>query len=188
MKKNILIIFLLIFATSCKSQTISLEAAAQCLRNSNCPEYNYAKDINNSLQKFIGTWKGSYNGKTYELKFNKSLYEDFGIKRDQITGRLQVKNSDNIIEFSNFGELDDNKTKIFGLNFQPDLQSYRVHFTGNSPKGCINSGIIYIRVKNANLNEMHISYLSDKDIVSGDCPSNFFQTFPEKQSIILTKQ
>jgi hypothetical protein len=35
---------------------------------------------------------------------------------------------------------------------------------------------------------MTIVYWSDNDIVIGDCPSAFEQTFPEKQLIILTKQ
>lgn len=189
--KNIMTIALALLALSCKSQTISLEEAVQCQSNPNCPTYTYAKDINNSLNKYIGSWKGIYNGKTYEMKFNKSLYEDFtGFKRDEITGRIRITTTGNmpITIFDNYNEPDDNKTDFSGLNFQTDLQAYRVHFAGSSPSGCINSGTIYLRINSSTPNQMTIYYLSDQDIVVGECPSSFSQTFPEKKNIILTKQ
>lgn len=50
-----LLFILTTFFISCNAQTVSLETEAQCYENSNCPDYNYAKDINNSLQKYLGT-------------------------------------------------------------------------------------------------------------------------------------
>lgn len=90
--KNIIILFTALLTISCKSQTISLEQAAQCRDTPNCSmNYDYAKDLNNTLNKYIGTWKGTYNGRVYEMKFNKSLYEDFiGTKSDEIKGRLRI--------------------------------------------------------------------------------------------------
>jgi len=176
---------------SCKSQIVTLETAAQCSGINPCPDYSYAKDINNSLNKYIGIWKGTYNGRVYEMKFNKSLYEDFtGFKRDQITGRLRITipGSMPITIFDNFNELEDSKTKFSGLNFQSNLQSYRMYFVGSSPQGCLNSGALHLRVSPTNPNEMKIFYWSDMDIVVGECPNTFSQTFPEKQYITLTKQ
>ena len=188
--KNILVSLLTIIAVSCKSQTVSLETAAQCITNPNCPDYNYAKDINNSLEKYVGIWKGYFNGRQYELKFNKSLWEDMGRKQDELKGRLRIVTTGNspIIIFDNFNEIDDSKTNFSGLGFQPNLKSYRMSFVGPTPKGCVNYGEIYLTIKPNTPNQMSIMYWSDKDIVVGDCPSNFMQTFPEKQSIILTKQ
>ena len=52
----------LIFLTiSCHAQIISLEDAAQCLTNPNCPNYNYEKDI-----------KGSNNLKILSYLFDKN--------------------------------------------------------------------------------------------------------------------
>jgi hypothetical protein len=192
--KNILIILISLLAFSCKAQTISLEQEAQCSNNPNCPDYTYAKDINNSLDKYIGTWKGTYNGKIYEMKFNKSLYQDFmGLKRDIITGRVRIKTDTTsglvgLSIYDNFNETNDDKTRFSGLGFQSDLQSYKMYFAGNSPKGCLNRGRIYLKIKTNTPNQMTIVYWSDNDIVIGDCPSAFEQTFPEKQLIILTKQ
>lgn len=174
---------------SCKSQIISLEDAAQCYNNPNCPDYNYKKDINNSLDKYIGAWQGTYDGKIYELNLKKGLYEDMGRKSDDLKGRLRITTqSQNITVFDNFNELNDEKTNFSGLGFIPNLKSYEMYFSGPTPQGCINYGSLFLTIKPNNLNEMTIMYWSDKDIVIGDCPSSFSQTFPEKKSITLTKQ
>lgn len=191
--KNILIILISLFAISCKSQTVSLETVAQCIGNPNCPEYNYAKDINNSLDKYVGIWKGAFNGKIYELKFVKGLWADLGEKSDILVGRIRISTDApsglvGLSIYDNFNETNDNKTKFSGLGFQSDLQSYEMYFAGSSPKGCLNRGRIYLRIKTNTPNQMTIVYWSDNDIVIGDCPSTFEQTFPEKQLITLTKQ
>ncbi|ROI00221.1 DUF6705 family protein [Chryseobacterium daecheongense] len=188
--KNLLILVLSTFAISCQSQIVSLETEAQCVLISNCPEYTYAKDINNSLDKYVGTWKGTYDGKTYELNFKKGLYDDSGMKRDKLVGRARITIPGNfpLTIFDNFNELDDKKTSFSGLGFQPDLKAYMAYFVGPYQKGCINSGTVYVRVKPATPNQMTISYLSDMDIVVGECPNTFTQTFPEKKTITLIKQ
>lgn len=192
--KKIFLILISIIAVSCNAQTISLETLAQCNTNSPCPDFNYVKDINNSLDKYIGTWKGTFNGRVYELKFNKNLYQDFtGYKKDRIKGRLRITTDvpnglQGLTIFDNFNEPDDEKTRFSGLGFQPNLKSYMVNFVGPSPKGCINYGTVYLTIKPNTPNQMSIIYLSDHDIVVGECPSTFTQTFPEKQSISLTKQ
>lgn len=190
--KNIIMLFLALLALSCKSQTVSLEEAAQCRENPNCPaNYNYVKDINNTLNKYVGTWKGTYNGRVYEIKFNKNLYEDFiGVKRDEIVGRLRITTIGNLSMtiFDNFNEPDDAKTRFSGLGLTGNLQSYEMHFSGPFTSGCINRGSIFLKINPSTPNQMRILYWSDTDIVVGECPSTFSQTFPEKQEIFLTRQ
>lgn len=188
--KNIITIFLALLSISCKSQTVSLETAAQCTQASPCPSFTYVKDINNSLSKYVGTWKGTYNGIVYEMKFIKTLYDDMGMKIDDMTGRLRISTSGNLplTIFDNFNELDDSKTGFSGLGLTKDLQGYRMIFGGSSPKGSINYGTVSLRINSSTPNQMKIKYWSNSDIVVGDCPSTFSQTFPEQQEIILTKQ
>ncbi|OCK51917.1 hypothetical protein BA768_14425 [Chryseobacterium sp. CBo1] len=169
-----------------------MEEAAQCRDNPNCPRnFIYVKDINNTLDKYVGIWKGSYNGRTYEIKFNKYLYEDFtGFKRDRIKGRLRIITTGNLplTIFDNFNELDDNKILFSGLGLTTNLQSYEMHFSGPYTKGCMNSGSIFLKINPSTPNQMTIIYWSDKDIVVGDCPSTFTTTFPQQQEILLTRQ
>ena len=187
---NILTIFLALLAISCKSQIMSLEETAQCQANPNCAGYTYTKDINNTLSKYVGTWKGVYNGKIYEMKFNKSLYDNMDIKRDRLTGRLRITTTGNtpVIVFDNFNEPDDAKTRFSGLGLTTNLQSYEMYFGGPFTSGCINRGSIFLKIEPSTPNQMKIKYYSARDIVVGDCPSTFSQTFPEQQEIILTKQ
>lgn len=190
-----LLLILTLITVSCNAQIVSLETAAQCPNDpDNCPDYTYAKDINNSLDKYIGTWKGSHDGKTYEVQFKKGLYQDLTLselKRDELVGRIKITsltgNIPNTI-FDNFSELDDLKTKFSGLNFSSNLQSYRMYFSGDSPTGCINYGTVYLTIKPATPTKLDIFFAGDYDIVEGECPSTFKTTFPEKQNIILTKQ
>lgn len=176
---------------SCKSQVVSIETAAQCSETNPCPDFTYIKDINNTLDKYIGTWKGVDNGRTYEMKFNKNLYEDFtGFKRDRIKGRLRITTTGNLslTVFDNFNEPDDTKTRFSGLALTNSLLSYEMHFSGPYTKGCMNSGSIFLKINPSTPNQMTITYWSDKDIVAGECPSTFSSTFTENQEILLTKQ
>lgn len=186
-----LLLVVAFLSLSCKAQTVSLETAAQCLSDPNCPDYIYEKDVNNTLDKYVGTWKGTFEGKTYELKFNKNLYENsLGHKRDRIKGRLRITTAGNplLTVFDNFNEPDDEKTHFSGLGLASNLQSYMMYFSDSEPQGCINSGTVYLRMKPATPNQMSIFYLSDYDTVRGVCPSSFKTTIPEHKPITLTKQ
>ncbi|NMR33842.1 hypothetical protein HIO71_06415 [Chryseobacterium aquaticum] len=187
--KNIITIFLALLAISCKSQTVSLETAAQCSEANPCPVFTYVKDINNTLNKYVG-WKGVYNGRFYEMKFNKALYDDMGMKIDDIRGRIRITIPGNIslTIFDNFSEPDDKKTRFSGLGLTKDLQGYRMIFGGSSPQGCINHGTVSLRINPSTPNEMRVKYWFNNDIVVGECPSTFSQTFPEQQEILLTRQ
>ena len=193
--KNLVLIFLL-FTISCKAQTISLETAAQCMQQNApfpCPTFNYAKDISNVLNKYVGHWKGKLNGLIYELKFVKKEFQGEDIKDDRLVGRIRIAGAPSagfqpLIIFDNFGETDDDKTNFTGSGLQPDLTGYMVYFVGDSPEGCINYGTVYLTVNPGTPDQLSMMYWSDHDIVAGDCPTGFVQTFPEKQVISLIKQ
>lgn len=186
--KNLLVIILALLSISCNAQIISLESFAQCSATSNCPNFNYIKDTNNSLDKNVGTWKGTYNGKTYELQFKKVLYEDFGIKSDILKGRMRIKDSNGNIIYDTFNEPDDTKTKFSGFGFQPNLKYYMMHFVGNSPFACGEMGYVYLGIKPETPNIMTIKMIQDADIVWGECPSSYQPTIPYTEFVSLTRQ
>ena len=67
MKNTIITIIVLIFTTiSCKAQIILVENFEEY--NQELPDGAYVKDANNVLGKFVGTWKGTYDNKSYEFK------------------------------------------------------------------------------------------------------------------------
>jgi len=56
MKKLFLILTLLYGAYSTAQQTVSLETMALCRSNpETCPDAQYVKDVNNLLNKYVGT-------------------------------------------------------------------------------------------------------------------------------------
>lgn len=165
MKSTYLFFVITILTISCRGQIVSLETVAQCMYASNpqpCPTFNYAKDINNSLNKYVGTWKGSKNGKMYEFNFIKKEYAgDYGIKKDFLVGRLQVKDTNGNIIYNTLNETDDKKTFFSGFNFQSDLKAYVMNFSGPTA-GCNEFGSVYLVIKPATPNQMGVLQLQDK--------------------------
>lgn len=191
--KNITLILILLFlsTSSCKAQVVSLETMAQCSNNpQTCPNATYLKDLNNSLNKYVGTWRGNLNGKKYEYNFIKQL--NFGVEDDyrwdRLVGRLRITDSNGNILYNTFTEPDDLKTKFGGDNFQQDLNAYVMNFVGNSI-GCVEYGDVYLIIKPAAPNVMYLIMIPDNDISEeGSCPPTFQPSIPYKKTITLTKQ
>ncbi|WP_123868087.1 DUF6705 family protein [Chryseobacterium lactis] len=186
--KNILSIICFTVFTACTAQTLSLETIAQCSFNDQtCPPVTYVKDINNSLNKYVGTWKGTLNGKIYEFNFIKKENVGETRKWDRLIGRLKITNANGLVEFDSFNKTDIELQKDFrGFNFQKDLKAYLMSFFGGR-LGCIDYGYTYLRIKPETPNLMSINFHPDNDIVTQDC-SNFKTTLPDNQIIHLTKQ
>ena len=188
MKRIYSIIIIALFNISCIAQTVSLETMAQCSSNpETCPHTTYIKDINNLLNKYVGTWKGNLNGKNYEFNFVKKENFGFGdnLKRDRLIGRLKITNSNGVVEFDNFMK-QDNENDFYGDNFQRDLKVYLMRFAGGK-LGCIDYGYTYMWIKPETPNAMGINFHPDNDTVTEDC-SNFLTTLPDNQIIYLTRQ
>lgn len=186
--KNILSIICFTLFTSCVAQTVSLETMSQCnVQAQECPVAMYVKDINNSLNKYIGTWTGSLEGKNYEFNFVKKENIGESQKWDMLVGMLKITNANGVVEFDNSGNTGSEVEKGFwGFNFQKDLKAYMMKFFGNK-LGCIDYGFSYLRIKPETPNNMSILFLPDNDIATQDC-SNFKTTIPTKKLINLTRQ
>ncbi|WP_156173236.1 DUF6705 family protein [Chryseobacterium gallinarum] len=183
--KNILSIICLAVFTGCIGQTVSLETMAQCNQFENCPNASYVKDINNSLNKYVGTWKGNRDGKNYEFNFIKKENMGENQKWDMLIGRVKITNANGVVEYDNFNK-PDTGTRFTGFNFQKDLKAYLMDFSGDKV-GCIDYGYAYVRIKPETPNQMSINFHPDNDIVTQDC-SNFKTTLPDNKVIHLTRQ
>jgi hypothetical protein len=198
MKSRLFILTLFLVIVSCKAQVIgTLEQFEECAMRPNhdegCPDLEnitYVKDTNNRLNQFVGTWKGSYGGKQYEINLEKKVnYKYFPTSKtswDRIIGRMLVKdNSGNIIY--NSMNKPDNNTFFSGDNFQRTV--YVMSFVGNYD--CLESGDVFIETKINNPNEMTLFYSQDKDglLNPAKCPnfSTFVSLLPT-QKMTLTKQ
>lgn len=187
MKNTITIVLFFISFFSYKAQIISLDQISQC-ENNNCPDYSSIKDTNNRLDKFVGTWKGTYtDGRIYEFHFIKkldfSLYE--GKPWDMIIGKILVKdNTGNILE--NSINVSDDSTHLNGYSFDKNLKGYKLYYSGNAD--CNDKGFVYIYFKDLNnLSQLSLMFLQDYDIVA-NCPNNFKTIMPNGKVIRLIKQ
>lgn len=189
--KNIVLILSVFLSFSCKAQsTISLEQAYQYSKTSDGipTTVTYVKDINNKLDQFVGTWKGSYNGKNYEFQFIKKInFGEHSIKWDEIVGRFIIKDNTGTVQYNSISEVDDSKTRFRGIKLQN--RAYIMSFVGNYD--CLESGNVFIETRKNNPNEMILFYSQDKDglLNPAKCPnfSSFVPLLPQEK-IVLTKQ
>ncbi len=199
MKNGLFILMSFLMMISCKAQIIgTLEQFEECSKRPNhdtegCPDLEnitYVKDTNNRLNQFVGTWKGSYGGKQYEITLEKKVnYKDNpndDMSWDRIIGRILVKDSQGNILY-NSTSYPDGKTYFGGYNFQG--KTYVMHFVGNY--NCLESGSVFIYTKNGNPNEMVLFYSQDSDmfLVPSKCPnySSFTPLLPSEK-MTLVKQ
>lgn len=198
MKNTLFISAFLLMIISCKAQVIgTLEQFEECRKRPNrdevgCPDLEnitYVKDTNNRLNQFVGTWKGSANGKQYEIKLEKKInYKDDPSDEmawDMIIGRMLVKNSSGNIIYNSMGK-PDKETHFFGYNFQS--RAYIMSFIANSY--CNDSGEAFIEISKTNPNQMTLFFDRDKKSFNpAKCPnfSTYVPTLP-KDKMTLTKQ
>lgn len=179
------------FALACNAQsTISLEQADEFNKSPDGIPDNvtYVKDINNRLNQFVGTWKGNYDGKSYEFRFVKrKKYGRFSVEWDKIVGRASVSIGNTTV-YNTLDELDDCKTYFRGSSFQNNV--YTLYFIANIH--CNDSGDIFIEVSPSNPNPMTLYFVRDIDIlvdIEKKCPnySSYVPLMPSKK-MILVKQ
>ncbi|WP_419870603.1 DUF6705 family protein [Chryseobacterium sp. CT-SW4] len=180
--RNVILIILTIFSFCLKAQEYPLNTSP-----SDIPDNAYLKDMNNELDKYVGTWKGVRDGKTYEFNFIKKENVGENIKWDKLLGRLKITTASGILEYDNFNKTDSElELKFFGDNFQKDLKAYLLYFSGDQIN-CIDYGYTYLRIQSETPNNMSILFLPLYDITTDNC-SNFKTTLPSEKLIHLTKQ
>ncbi|MDY0933350.1 DUF6705 family protein [Chryseobacterium sp. CFBP8996] len=187
--KNIISILVILFTFSCKAQSIiSLEQAYEYSKSDDgLPEtVTYVKDINNRLDQFVGTWKGSYNGKNYEFQFIKKLnFGSYSVKWDKVIGRILIKdNLDNIL-YNTLNETNDEKTRFRGSRLQS--RAYEMNFVGDV-EYCNDSGAVFIEISKTNPNQMSLYLSRDQTIYDPTkCPnySTFVPLLPQDKMTLI---
>lgn len=190
MKPILTSLTILMFALSCQAQRIiSLEEAYTYSRSADgIPEdVSYVKDTNNRLDQFVGTWKGSANGKYYTIQFVKLInYGEYSIKWDEILGNILITDTGGNVLHNSFGQSYDAVGNLTGLNFQRN--TYMMYFAANG--ACNDSGNVFVEVKKLNPNEMTLYFMRDTEFIDPiKCP-NYTTYVPllPKDKMTLVKQ
>ncbi len=82
------------------------------------PDNAYLKDTNNELDKYVGVWKGEWNGKTLFLEFRKIKYYNEGnhpYYKDRIFGERKIIGSNGTVEVDRISNFDIESPEFRGI-------------------------------------------------------------------------
>nr|WP_315240060.1 DUF6705 family protein [uncultured Flavobacterium sp.] len=192
MKRTVIILFMILSSLYCKAQVImSIEEYDKC-KSTTCGQTpDYIKDINGTFNKYVGTWKGTDDNKTYEVIVTKTtrsrnIMNVRIVKYDALLVRYKITDSNGVVLVDTRSFADDNPYVIKGLVFT-EAGSYKLSFRGTD-NNLINDGDILIRIYDG---KMSFFFSPEPKVILGN-PPNYFPnkpyTFPREKSILLTKQ
>ncbi len=178
--KNILIIFVLSFI-SCKAQQQILP-----LETRGIPiEGAYYKDLDNELDPYIGTWKGTFENKTFTITFTK--YKDLGglsnFYKDRLAGKYTMIDSNGNVLYSTYN-LANEDAKVSSLGFVENTNHTKLRFQFSDL--CID-GEIHISFNNIQKTQIYWKYFTYQELVTDDSGCATYNEMPRGE-FVLTKQ
>ncbi|MCD0476174.1 hypothetical protein LPB87_17410 [Flavobacterium sp. EDS] len=186
MKKILILTFFIGITFSCQAQILPIEKRIDYISSRDgIPEsVTYFKDINNVLDKFVGTWKGIYDGKNYEFRVSKITTKPRRVTEDKLVMRYLITNSNGIV-IEDTRALPDSSPYVIKGNYI-EKNTYFLTYIGKNAK-CGQKGTLMIDFLKDNSNtKMNLFFSPSREIIyENDC-SGFKQIMPLKE-IILTK-
>lgn len=184
MKNIFLTLVLFISSIGLNAQTFPLRTFTEL------PQNAYLKDTNNELIDYEGTWKGTWDGKTFYITFKKitnkynpylKYYSDF------LIGKFKVLDSGGQILFDNTSISDDN-AKINGSKFRKIDDKYSLSYL--DPDLCSLSFRISINFTDATKTKLQWKAKYFMEIFTSGCPYINGNPFPQPipKNVILIKQ
>ncbi|WP_052248465.1 DUF6705 family protein [Chryseobacterium taiwanense] len=187
--KQIFLILLSVVTISCNAQIYPLNTSP-----SDIPDNAYIKDTNNEFDKYVGLWKGTWDGKTLYLELRKEKYYYNGshpFYADKILGERKVVASDGIVQIDRISNFGNEGAEFSGIGISLKNTNWkRLYFY---PKNmCGKTGTLDITSFTGNQMTLHFEYLPS--IIDENCQHNAYVdqygdfpiNFPK--DITLTKQ
>lgn len=190
MKKILTLGLIILSIISCKSQVLPVENVVNYINSKDGIPKNITsiKDVNNLLDKFIGTWKGTYDGKTYEFRILKITTKPGRITEEKLIMRYLITNSDGTV-IEDTRELPDSSPYVIKGNYL-DTTTYALVYTGKNSR-CGLSGTIFIDFLQGSNNTKMTLFLAPDSIIldQNSCPNGRAnQIMPTVSQMTLTKQ
>ncbi|WP_332453635.1 DUF6705 family protein [Chryseobacterium aquaticum] len=113
--KNLIILLLVFVSHTIFSQKYPLKTSS-----SDVVANGYIKDLNNEYGKYIGLWKGQWNGKTIYIELKKvKVYRDGNHPYyiDKILGERKIIDANGNVELDRITNFDYQHPEIWGLGF-----------------------------------------------------------------------
>jgi hypothetical protein len=187
--KNILIGLIVLLTTlSCKAQVIAVEDFEN--HNQDLEDGAYIKDINNVLDKYVGTWTGTYSSKNYEftiIKFTENNTNgSLNYKVDLLLMKYKITDSTGTELVNTLGFSNDNMFVIRG-DYVTSNDTYVLSYQGLDTE-CGQNGTIYISISNAASDVMKLGFLVDGEMGLDCTAGGTIQILPTTSGLELTKQ
>lgn len=189
MKKIIFILATLFIIFSCKAQHIIPVEEAVNYRNTEGGllgdrDYVYVKDVNNLLDKYVGTWKGTYNNKNYEFKIVKITTDDGELKKDLLLMRYKITDSSGTV-LANTLNLPNTSYYVIRGSYLASSGGYKLSYIGLNSE-CGQNGTIYISAYGANNTKLQLLLMVRGEI--HDCTTGVAEQVMPTDSMELVKQ
>jgi len=156
------------------------------------PDGTYFKDVNHVLDDYIGTWTGTYNNMSYEIKLELYTTSFLNIKSDCLIMRCKITDNSGLVIINTLNVSDDNAYEGFG--FAGDNNEYYKFVYGNPYDDIANCGDVGLLGAKLTTNntKMQINISPSEIWLDPDkCPDGYqsppFPTFKESP-LVLTKQ
>lgn len=189
MKKSLILGFIILMNLSCKAQILPVENVINYIHSTNgIPQsITHIKDVNNVLDKYVGTWKGTYNNRNYEFRIVKVTNKPGRITEDRLLMRYSISEANGTIVEDTRTLPDTSPYIIEGDYYDRDV--YFLYYVGKESL-CGQIGHIIIDIQpNSNNNKMRLFFAQQQEILSlKDCPNGSATQIMPLNDLILTKQ
>jgi hypothetical protein len=149
----------------------------------------YIKDLNNVLDKYVGTWKGVYDTKNYEFEVIKFTEEHtdgiLNYKEDLLLIRYKVTTNSGT-ELVNTLNLSNNHMHTINGSYLTTNGTYVLSYLGTKGE-CGQNGTVYISVSGTNNNTMRLGLYVDGEIYP-ECTTGPAEEILSTTGILLIKQ
>ncbi len=152
----------------------------------------YFKDVNHIFEKYIGTWEGSLNGKTYKITLKKTVEEvSYIAKIKEEYLQLRYRITENGKEIGNTLSLPNDNGLVNSGN-QIYIKSNHINYYfvyGGKEILCGQSGDLLLQTT-SNPNKIKLKLYPEGGFISkDDCPNGpAEQVFPTEEWLVLHKK
>ncbi len=195
MKKILFVIYLLLGTLNLVAQIKPVEQIDESKGEieTQIKGITHIKDVNGVLDRFVGTWKGTFDGKRLEIvvkKYTRDIsqavksYHPIGLKWDQLVLKHKITDQNGTVLYSTLNLGDDNPALMQKDEFR-NSYTYTFHYDGKDYK-CGDNGYVSFYLKDNNT-QGYFSYIH-RGAQSPSCQTSVDPVFPNDQGILLTKQ
>jgi len=152
----------------------------------------HIKDVNGVLDKYVGTWKGTFDGKELELVIKEytrdhSIFvEDYHpdpLLWDQLIGKIKITDQNGTVLVNMMDKPDDSMEIMIKYRYY-DASTYVLKYIGENFR-CGDKGEVYLDMQSSTI--IHFLFHHTGGI-RPSCDSTPTTTFPPGGAIVMTKQ